>query len=567
MVVSRLPSSVSMSINQPLILLDRVNVAINGAEILRDITWQMKRGENWAILGGNGAGKSTFLRLVRGEIWPAPVNGGLRMYGFENTPTPSPIGIKKRMRLVSAEQQARYLRQHEWQLTARDIVFTGFHDSEVVWQKPTRAQSKVVDETLDMLGIASLANTHFKKMSQGQLRRALIGRALVSNPEVLVLDEVCVGLDAASRRHILDIIQQAAERGTQVLMTTHRKDELVPAISHVMELKEGRVERIEDRRKTEDGRRNALSQAVFRLPSSVSDARPLIEISNASVALNEGADVVLRGVNWRMNEGEHWLITGDNGVGKSTLLKLILGELWPAHGGSIARFGERDFRNVWEIKKRIGYVSADLQARYFVDVSAEDVIASGFFASVGWLQPTSRKQNARVDELIDLFGLRPLAKRSILEMSYGQARKVLVARALANSPRILILDEVFDGLDAHFRAELVEILERVAAPAALRPRPNELDGATEALGTSIILVAHHEADILPCITHRMTIADGRVVKLEERIVSDAISPSPAPHKGRRDEPTPNPSRREGSNSASPLPLGGAGGGFKRGGDL
>ncbi len=221
--------------------------------------------------------------------------------------------------------------------------------------------------------------------------------------------------------------------------------------------------------------------------------------------------MVLSDVTWRMNKGEHWMIVGDNGVGKSTLLKLILGELWPAQGGHIERFGRSDFKNVWAIKKRIGYVSAELQTRYCVDLNTEQVIASGFFASIGWLQPINKTQQRRVHEMIELFGLQQLAKRSILEMSYGQARKVLVARALVNSPRLLILDEVFDGLDVHFRAELAQIIESVSAR------------------TGIILVSHHEADCLACITHRMVIEQGRIVKMEARF------PAPLPFGGKLGE--------------------------------
>ena len=94
-----------------------------------------------------------------------------------------------------------------------------------------------------------------------------------------------------------------------------------------------------------------------------------------------------------------------------------------------------------------------MQARYHADLTAEQVISTGFNASVGWLQRITKAQQHRVQEMIDLFGLRPLAKRSILQMSYGQARKVLTARAMVNDPKLLILDEVFDGLDTHFRAD------------------------------------------------------------------------------------------------------------------
>ncbi|MFN4293809.1 MAG: ABC transporter ATP-binding protein [Thermoflexales bacterium] len=491
-----------------LIRLECVNVALNGARVLHDLTWSLRRGENWAVLGPNGAGKTTFLRLLRGEIWPAPVDGGLRIYAFDGQPTQSPIGVKQRIAIVSAEQQQRYLRAHTRRygddfrprITAREVVFTGLLDSELATRKPTPDEAARVAQAMREVGIEALADAPFDTLSQGQLRKALIARAIVARPDVLILDEVGVGLDARSRGALLDMIQGIAERGAQILMTTHRRDELIPAITHVMELKQGRIVAQTRRSETADRRRTAPPRFRAIADFRSRDAQPaLINITHADIASDDGTTIVLRDVNWRMNEGEHWMIAGDNGVGKSTLLRLILGELWPARGGRIERFGRNGFDNVWEIKKRIGYVSHEFQARYAADLTAEQVIASGFFASVGWLQPLTQAQRRRLREVIAWLDLKPLAQRSILEMSYGQARKVLVARALVNAPRLLILDEVFDGLDQKFRAELADILEAASRDAG------------------IILVTHHEDDCLPCITHRMVIEGGRIVAQEARV--------------------------------------------------
>ncbi len=507
--------SASMTAGEELIRLEHVNVALNGARVLHDLTWSLRRGENWAVLGPNGAGKSTFLRLLRGEIWPAPVDGGLRIYAFDGRPTQSPIGVKQRIAIVSAEQQQRCLRAHTRRygddlrprITAREIVFTGLLDSELVTRKPTPAEAARVAQVMRDIGIEALADVPLDKLSQGQLRKALIARAIVAKPDVLILDEVGVGLDARSRSALLDMIQGIAERGAQILMTTHRRDELIPAITHVMEFKHGRIIAQTRRSETADRRRAAPPQFRAITDSHSRDARPaLINIRRANVASDDGTTIVLHDVNWRMNEGEHWMITGDNGVGKSTLLRLILGELRPARGGQIERFGRNGFDNVWEIKKRIGYVSCEFQARYAADLTAAQVIASGFFASVGWLQPLTPAQRRRLREVIAWLDLEPLAQRSILEMSYGQARKVLVARALVNAPRLLILDEVFDGLDQKCRAELADILEAASRDAG------------------IILVAHHEDDCLPCITHRMVIAGGRIVAQEARVKPGAATP-------------------------------------------
>jgi molybdate transport system ATP-binding protein len=477
----------------PLVALDHVNVELGGARILHDITWSLDPGRHWAVLGANGAGKSTFLRLLRGEIWPAPVNGGTRRYCLDGAPTESPIGVRMHIALVSAEQQTRYMRT-DWQLKVWQVAFTGLFDGDLIYHHPQPEQLAQVRATLTALGIDDLWDADFHKLSQGQLRRVLIARALVRKPRVLICDEIGVGLDRASRLSLLETVERAAHDGAQILMTSHRREELLGIISDAMTLDGGRIVEIMPGSHAVATRApSPVAPPPAPPPAPSADSADsaddfVLDLHNVSVALDEGATVVLRDVTWRMNRSEHWMLLGDNGAGKTSLLRLIMGDLWPAAGGRIDRFGQRDFTDVWQIKRRIGYVSQDLQARYHHDLTARQVVGTGFSASVGWLSRLSAEEEARVDEVLAELGLRALADRSLQRMSYGQARKVLVARALVHRPQLLILDEVFDGLDARFRAELAALFERLSAT------------------TSIILVSHHDEDALPCITHRLRIA-------------------------------------------------------------
>lgn len=474
-----------------LIALEHVNVDLNGTRVLHDITWSLEPGRHWAVLGANGAGKSTFLRLLRGEIWPAPIDGGRRTYCLDGTPTESPIGVRMHIALVSAEQQTRYMRT-EWQMKCWQVAFTGLFDGDLVYHHPTTEQLEQVRRTLRTLDIEHLWDADFHKLSQGQLRRVLIARALVRRPKVLICDEIGVGLDRSSRSALLSTVERAVHDGAQLLMTSHRREELLDVITDQLELSGGRTcaTHLHDPIASSAPapvRENAYANTAA--PAEPDDF--ILDLQNVTVALDEGATIVLRNVDWRINRGQHWMLLGDNGAGKTSLLRLIMGDLWPAAGGRIDRFGERGFADVWQIKRRIGYVSHELQARYHHDITARQVVGTGFTASVGWLSRLDPHQERRVDEVLADLGLTPLADRSLQHMSYGQVRKVLVARALVHQPRLLILDEVFDGLDAHFRAELIALFERLSQT------------------TSIILVSHHDGDALPCITHRMTVADGR----------------------------------------------------------
>src|SRR4051794_22135436 len=114
---------------EPLVQLRDVDVALNGRKILHGLNWNLKPGENWAILGGNGSGKSTFLKLVRGEIWPAPGSKGERRYTFNGDTQTTAVGMRDMMGFVSPELQERYL-QIEWTLSGREVVYSGFFNSD-----------------------------------------------------------------------------------------------------------------------------------------------------------------------------------------------------------------------------------------------------------------------------------------------------------------------------------------------------------------------------------------------------------------------------------------------------
>ena len=202
---------------------------------------------------------------------------------------------------------------------------------------------------------------------------------------------------------------------------------------------------------------------------------------------------MLRDINLETRAGQHWAIVGPNGAGKSTLLKLMAGDLHPALGGRVRRFAFTPRNTVWEWKRRMGFVSPELQSNYRESLTGAEVIASGFFSSIGLLQPASRQQRQKVAAMVDALRLRALAPKNILQMSYGEFRRILLARALVHEPEILICDEPFDGLDAASRTDFVRTLEQVARR-----------------GASLVVVTHHQADLPACITHVAELNAGRL---------------------------------------------------------
>jgi molybdate transport system ATP-binding protein len=485
--------------NPPLIRLEGLDVVLEGHKVLRDIHWQLHSGEHWAVLGGNGSGKSTLLKLLRGELPPAPGSSGRRVYAFDGDEQFTAVGIKEKIALVSPELQNRYLQQ-DWRLTGREVIHSGFLGGDYVYQRPTDLQLRLARDIVKLLCIVHLLSRNVQELSTGELRKLLIGRALAGAPRILICDEVCDGLDAPSRMSLLQSLDRAARRGTQLVYTTHRADELLPIIRHRLVLERGRIVEPDGHARTPisaNGKARGLPAAKTRRKAaaratSTSNSPTLIHIERATVYL--GGRRVLDDISLEIKGGQHWAILGGNGSGKTTLLKLIIGDLHPALGGRIQRFAFTRRNTLWQLRKKIGYVSPELQALYREPLTGAEVIASGLFSSIGLMRPISRRNRAQVTRCIDALGLGKLAEKTVLRMSYGEARRILLARALVHQPRLLVCDEPFDGLDAGARARMSRSLELAART-----------------GTTLVVVTHHPEDLPANTTHIAELRSGKMI--------------------------------------------------------
>ncbi|MCL1833765.1 MAG: ATP-binding cassette domain-containing protein [Leptospirales bacterium] len=219
----------------------------------------------------------------------------------------------------------------------------------------------------------------------------------------------------------------------------------------------------------------------------------MIKLENVSLDIFGSSRRILSSIDWEIKSGENWILFGRNGSGKTKLLEIITGYIFPSEG-SVTRFGcghlESDIR---EIRKRIGYLSSILREKFDRNEKVIDTLLSGIYASVGLYREPSMDEIKRAENLICEIGLAGRVYDTIGRLSDGEKQKLFMIRALINNPDILILDEPAAGLDICAREDFLESLKRLTA------------GRTH----SLIYVTHHVEEIIQIFSKIFIIDEGR----------------------------------------------------------
>ncbi len=536
----------SMSTPKPFLTVENITVRLGGRFLLQNSFWQMRGDEQWAILGPNGAGKSTFVRTLWGG---EPLQSGEIHFHFAGRESfPSFPDLKARVGYVSFEMHQNLIEQEEAQeefreyahqrgggSTVREVIYSGMTPHHPV----TGADEDSLKRAAELLGIENLLSRAVTSLSTGEMRKTLIARALIKAPQLLILDEPFDGLDEKTRTSLGESISHLMAGPLRVILVVHRVEELAPPITHILLikggqfLKQGRKEEVltsENLSRLYDcpltlAKTNGHDRLSFdpekneKTPSAILSAKAPSDLSETLIEMKEatvrcGEVMILDGLNWSMKRGENWAILGPNGSGKSTLLKLILGDHPQGYANEITLFGKRrgSGESIWEIKKYIGAVSPELQIQYRKKMKAYDVIASGFYDSIGLYQDPTAEQKKAVVDWIDFLQIEDLADQSYPQLSYGQKRMILLARALVKNPAILILDEPGQGLDIPNRRKILTTIEKI--------------GQTP---TQLLYVTHQQEEILPCITHILQLRKGKVISQGKKARIQPLLPDPPSH--------------------------------------
>jgi len=477
--------------------------------------FEVQTGEHWCVFGPNGAGKSSLGRLLAGQMRES---GTYVRYAAGFDPA-------RDIHLVSFEEQQRL-----WQ---RDDRFDISEYSDRAQDQGTQVEQLIrssraaqhQDEALLETLLAELAlepnrEQGIRFLSSGQMRKAMLARALYAyreeSPQLIVLDDPLESIDKESRERIEACIDRYLTTHNASIQFSRRQQDILERTSHLAVMCNLRIEAQGPRAAIQASAayEAIIQHAPQKLAQVPGITPPDLSAKDAQQALIELRDVnasfgdkkILRHINWIMQPHHHVLIEGPNGCGKSTLLSLIDGENHKGYGQDVYLFGRRKGSGeaVWDIKAKFGLVSNELHNKYVKGWRVLEVVVSGFFNSVGLYDNSGSAETTKSRQWLAAFGIEQLARSYYHELSFGQQRLVLLARAMVKGPAILILDEPCVGLDDYHRQMILQILDLIAAQTT----------------TQLIYVSHVVGEQPACINQRLRfepVADGGFTLVEEAI--------------------------------------------------
>lgn len=219
--------------------LSHISLVQHGRTLLKDVSWTVSSGQHWALLGPNGAGKTSLLNIIMGYQWPT--SGTVEVLGrrFGQTDLRQ---LRTEIGWVSASL-VDWLAGHHGKDSVREVVASGRFASIGLYQAISPSLNAAVDEALELFALTAQAATPFRHLSQGERQRAILARAWMAQPQLLILDEPASGLDLPGRETLLQVVERLthSSRHPTLLYVTHHPEELIPEISHVLLLRAGEV--------------------------------------------------------------------------------------------------------------------------------------------------------------------------------------------------------------------------------------------------------------------------------------------------------------------------------------
>ena len=422
-----------------------------------------------AIAGRNGSGKTLYVDQLRKQL----ASDKVRYIAFTDS--------------YGVNVDGQYYLQLRW--NQHDID----HETPTVGELLQRAyllagedtaeRRKLRDQLYELFHMEEFLDKYIITLSSGELRKFQLTKTLFADPKLLIMDNPFIGLDAETRDQLRDLLKLLAEeRDMEIMLVMSKTDDIPAFVSEVKWM--GTQEPVPP---------HVLSpsqqEAILSLPYTDNDYDCQHVIDMKNVSIRYGECTILKDLNWTVRNGERWALSGQNGSGKSTLLSLVCADNPQSYACDITLFDRPrgSGESIWDIKKHIGYVSPEMHRSYKRNLPAIRIVASGLMDSIGLYAVPNPQDYDKCRWWLDMFGIGHLADKPFLQLSSGEQRLVLLARAFVKDPQLLILDEPLHGLDLWNRRLTKDIIETFC----------------QRRGKTLIMVTHYQEELPNVITNNL----------------------------------------------------------------
>ncbi|MDU1891583.1 MAG: ATP-binding cassette domain-containing protein [Dysgonomonas sp.] len=465
---------------------------LENIQFKKPIYWQINENEHWAIIGRNGSGKTLLTDILTGKY--ALKSGEIICNDENNKPQMISSVVKsvafRDIYSIIDTQNSYY--QQRWNKGDE-------HEVPLVKDLITKADQNWLNSLIEWFGIEDLLNKEVNMLSSGELRKFLIIRSLLSRPRILILDNPFIGLDAASRDTLNNLLKQLSElEKLQIILVLSNPDDIPDLVTKILPIQNKEIlpPILYSEYKEKPSVINDLFQdnMIENFDHLKLNKKNTPSFDKAAILKNihikYGQRTILKNLNWEIVKGEKWTLLGANGSGKSTLLSLICGDNPQAYANDITLFDRKrgSGESIWDIKERIGYISPEMHLYYLKNVKCLDVVGSGFFDTIGLYRKCNKDQESIALEWMKLFRVDHLKDISFLQISSGEQRLILLARVFVKNPDLLILDEPLHGLDIVNKKRVKKIIEDFCDT-----------------NKSLIYVTHYENEIPSVVDKRLTL--------------------------------------------------------------
>ena len=494
----------------PIIAAKNISLFIESENILSNISFSIRQGECVVLTGPSGSGKTSLAKIIA-DHWQ-PTSGEIH---FASTDLKKIIVQQQHDFRYAFETKSyfgqRYDRNYSGNFpTVQDILLK---------EKPVQEELEAI---ITQLNLSEKLQQPVIELSNGEGKRLQLALALLTKPDILILDQPFIGLDTATRSELHKLIDRIKAQGITIILITSA-DEIPACSDQILLLEKGNLKSLE---KDEKIPVEGISYTYQFLDwenlkeISVSPHQPFevaVQMNHVNIRFDD--KVILDDVSWTVKRGEHWALLGHNGSGKSTLLSLINADNPQVYLNDVWLFDQKrgNGESIWEIKKKIGYVSPEmhnhvLRASSYIQSQAMakndyllgsfsqdkttcfEMVSSGLNDQVGSSTRLTTLQQKTVMYWMEALDVDVLKQKPFYKTSLGQQRLLLLARALVKNPPVLILDEPCQGLDKQQTHRFTNIVDSIC----------------DHIEKTLIYVSHYNSELPRCIEHTLVLEKGRV---------------------------------------------------------